>query len=209
MFSDVVKLRTQWILQWKTMLKSVWAACKKKKKKVFTQCSDFLHGACSPTVSSSLNDVCCSGNALMWEIAVVCSMWQIIRHANQAEAAVESLIMVWVPYKGTSPPHIDPPGAPPDSGSPPLFTSTPHSPAALVPPDRQMDQRQRLKQWEERELSLGRIGWYGRLWHRGWSDYMWIWEGAGVLFIFGFPWSVSLGIIVVLVQLKINSWHFA
>lgn len=151
MFSDVVKLRTRWILQWKTMLKSVWAACKKKKKKVFTQCSDFLHGACSPTVSSSLNDVCCSGNALMWEIAVVCSMWQIIRHANQAEAAVESLIMVWVPYKGTSPPHIDPPGAPPDSGSPPLFTSTPHSPAALVPPDRQMDQRQRLKQWEERE----------------------------------------------------------
>lgn len=24
-----------------------------------------LRGACSPTLSSSLNDVCCSGNALM------------------------------------------------------------------------------------------------------------------------------------------------
>lgn len=85
---------------------------------------------------------------------MVCSMWQIIRHANQAEAAVESLIMVRVPHKGTSPP----PRAPPDSGSPPPPSHPPpFSPAALVPPDRQMDQRQRLNQWEERRV-WGRLG---------------------------------------------------
>lgn len=67
-----------------------------------------LCGACSPTLWSSFNDVCCSANTLMWEIAVVCSMWQIIRHANQVEAAVESLIMVPVPHKGTSPPCTTP-----------------------------------------------------------------------------------------------------
>lgn len=127
-----------------------------------------LRGACSPTLSSSLNDVCCSGNALMWEIAVVCSMWQIIRHANQVEAAVESLIMVWVPHKGTSPHRTDPPGAPPDSGSLPLLHIHPHSPAALVPP-RQTDgpEAEALR----REESLGRIGWYGWFWHLGWSGF--------------------------------------
>lgn len=56
-------------------------------------------------------------------------MLQIIRHANQAQAAVESLIMVRVPHKGTSP--SDPPR------SSPTLHMHPHSPSA---PDRQMEQ---------------------------------------------------------------------
>lgn len=163
-------------------------------------CWDFLHGACSPTVSSSLNDVCCSGNALMWEIVVVCSMWQIIRHANQAEAAVESLIMVRVPHKGTSPP----PRAPPDSGSPPPpLHIHPHSP--LLPLYPQTDRWTRGRGWIS-----GRRGEFGEDWVV-WLvvapgvEWLCVDLGGGALFIFGFHWSVSLSIIVALVQLKINS----
>lgn len=72
------------------------------------------------TLWSTLNDVCCSFHALMCAMAVLCSMWQMIRHANQAEAAVESLIIVLVPHKGPSPACTDPP---PKHPSP--FTSTP------------------------------------------------------------------------------------
>lgn len=59
--------------------------------------SEAAWGLPPPSLSCSLNDACCSGGALMWEIAVMFSMWQIIRHANQVEAAVESLITVRVP----------------------------------------------------------------------------------------------------------------
>lgn len=64
------------------------------------------------------------------------------------------------PPQSTSPPHTDPPGAPPDSRTTtPLSHQTshppPHSSAALVPPDRQMDQR--LKQREERGV-WGELG---------------------------------------------------
>lgn len=121
-----------------------------------SQCSDFLHGACSPTVSSSLNDVCCSGNALMWEIAVVCSMWQIIRHANQAEAAVESLIMVRVSHKGTSPPPRSPSrlSQPLPPSHPPPFSFCPCT-------TRQTDGPEVEAEAVGGEESLGRIGWYG------------------------------------------------
>lgn len=61
------------------------------------------------------------------------SMWQMIRHANQEEAAVESLIIVPVSHKGTSPPCTDPPKA-----SFPLHIH-PHSPSARIYPDRQTD----------------------------------------------------------------------
>lgn len=97
----------------------------------------FLHGACSHTASSCLNDICCSGNALMWEIKVVCSMWQIIRHANQEEAAVESLITVRVPHKGTSPAHT---ALPPASCSP------------RIPRQTDGPEAETLKQWEERRV---------------------------------------------------------
>lgn len=110
---------------------------------------------------------------------MVCSMWQIIRHANQAEAAVESLIMVRVPHKGTSPP----PRAPPDSGSPPPpFTSTPILPCCPCTP-RQTDGPEAEAESVGGEESLGKIGWYGWLWHRGWSGYVWIWEGGHCLFL--------------------------
>lgn len=66
-------------------------------------------------------------------MAVLRSMWQMIRHANQEEAAVESLIIVPVPHKGTSPPCTDPPKA-----SFPLHIH-PHSPSARIYPDRQTD----------------------------------------------------------------------
>lgn len=114
--------------------------------------SDFLHGACSPTVSSSLNDVCCSDNALMWEIAVVCSMWQIIRHANQVKAAVESLIMVWVPHKAPLHPS-DPPWSPSRLQAPLPFTSTPIPLVLLYP---QTDRWTRGRGW-----SRGRRGEFG------------------------------------------------
>lgn len=154
---------------------SIRAVC----KKAFTQCSHFRHGACSPTVSSSLNDVCCSGSALMWEIAVVCSMWQIIRHANQAEAAVESLIMVRVPHKGTfSTPHRTPRSPsrlqqPPHPSHPPPFSCCPCTPRQTDGPEAEA---------VGGEESFGTIGWYGWLWHRGWSGYMWIREGVTVYF---------------------------
>lgn len=129
-----------------------------------------LHAACSPTRSSSLNDVCCSGNALMWEIAVVCSMWQIIRHANQVEAAVESLIMVWVPHKGTSPHRADPPGAPPVSGSLPLLYI--HPPFCCCPcAPRQTDGPEAEAEALRREETLGRIGWYDCLWLFEWGAF--------------------------------------
>lgn len=78
---------------------------------------------------------------------MVCSMWQIIRHANQVEAAVQSLIMVPVPHKGTSPPCTTPQIPSRLMQPPPPTHINPHSLAALVHPDRQMDQR--LKHWYE------------------------------------------------------------
>lgn len=79
----------------------------------------------------------------MWEIAMVCSMWQIIRHANQVEAAVESLIMVWGPHKGTSSscttsPHLEPlrlmhPLPPPPN--PPKFSCCPCTPRQTDGPE--------------------------------------------------------------------------
>lgn len=94
----------------------------------------------------------------------MCSMWQIIRHANQAEAAVESLIMVWVPHKGTSPHRIDFPQAPLDSCSlppslpSPLFSRCPCSP-------RQTDGPEAEAGALRREQSLWRIGWNGWSWY--------------------------------------------
>lgn len=111
-----------------------------------------LHGVCPPpSLSCSLNDACCSGGALMWEIAVMFSMWQIIRHANQVEAAVESLITVRVPPQrqlcALCRLPLSPSRPPPSLPCLPRCTSTtPHSPAALVAPDRQMDQR--LEHWD-------------------------------------------------------------
>ena len=126
---------------------SIRAVC----KKAFTH-TVFLHGACSPTVSFSLNDVCCSGNALMWEIAVVCSMWQIIRHANQAEAAVESLIMVRVPPQR----HLSTPCRPPRS---PSRLRQPPPPILLLPLYPQTDR------WTRgRGRSSGRKGQFGEDW---------------------------------------------
>lgn len=154
MFSDVVKLAAVTFASERNSEMSVRSVC----LKALTQCSDLLHGACSPIVSCCLNDVCCRGNALMWEIAVVCSMWQIIRHANQAEAAVESLITVRVPHKGTfSTPHR-PPQSPSRLQQAPTLHIHPHSPAALVP--RQTD-------GPEAEALGGEFGWYGWLWYWG------------------------------------------
>lgn len=100
----------------------------------FIRRSDLLHSVRTPTVSSSLNDVCCSDNALMWEIAVLCSMWQIIRHANQ-QAAVESLITVRFPpqrhFSAPYRPHHHLP-SPPDCSS--LLPPTTPSPSAPLPP---------------------------------------------------------------------------
>lgn len=123
------------------------------------------------TLSCSLNDACRSGSALMWEIAVMFSMWQIIRHANQVEAAVESLIMVRVPPQRQlaalcrlplSPSRPTQPTTPP----PPLLflpavhPPPPHSPAALAAPDRQMDQR--LEHWDVSRVcgELGTVAGY-------------------------------------------------
>lgn len=102
-----------------------------------------------PSLSCSLNDACCSGKGLMWEIAVMFSMWQIIRHANQVEAAVESLITVRVPPQRQlstlcrlplSPSRPSSPPAPPSPSHPPSSLNIhPHSPTALAAPDRQMD----------------------------------------------------------------------
>lgn len=58
---------------------------------------------------------------------------------------------------------------------------TPPSPPALVPPDRQMDQRQRLKQWEERSDEEDWVAWL--VVASGWSGYMWISEGGYYLFL--------------------------
>lgn len=88
-------------------------------------------------------------------MAVLCSMWQIIRHANQAEAAVESLIIVPVSHKGPSPPFTDPdPPTPQKSILPPS-----HPPPFLFSPrtDRQTD-------GPEAEAMGGefwRISWHG------------------------------------------------
>lgn len=165
---------------------------------------DFLHGACSPAASCSLNDVCCSDNALMWEIVAVCSMWQIIRHANQTEAAVESLIMVRVPHKGTSTPThplepLQTPAAPSFSSSsssstPPPPPLPPPAAAALVAPDRQMDQRQNLKQWEE----MRRRGELGEYWvvvggcgGRGGAAAAVCWFGRGLTVYFGIQFKCA------------------
>lgn len=111
------------------------------------------------TLWSTLNDVCCSFHTLMWKLAVLCSMWQMIRHANQAEAAVESLIIVPVPHKGPSPPL---------STLHRTFTSTP---IPLQPSYSQTDRQmgQRLKHWEEsfRELA-GMVGSSQMEWKFGW-----------------------------------------
>lgn len=146
----------------------------------------------------------------MWEIAVVCSMWQIIRHANQAEAAVESLIMVRVPHKGTSPPHTDPPGAPPDSGSPPTlspsFTSTP---ILLLPLYPQTDRWTRGRGW-----SSGRRGEFGEAWA------VWLVVAPGVFWLCVDLLVVGGGVAVYFwIPLKcqsedhccftlVKSWHF-
>lgn len=173
---------------------SIRAVC----KKAFTQCSDFLHGACSPTVSFSLNDVCCSGNALMWEIVVVCSMWQIIRHANQAEAAVESLIMVRVPTKAP----LHPTQTPPES---PLQTPPSSTPILLLPLYPQTDRWTRGWSTEWRE-EFGK-DWVVQLVVALGVEWLYVDLGGGLQLIFGFHWSVSLSIVGVLVQLKINRWR--
>lgn len=67
--------------------------------------------------------------------------------------------MVRIPHKGSSALLADPPRALPS------FHIHPHSPAALVPRDRQMEQ------------SLGRTGWYDRSWHRGLVLLCWFGRG--------------------------------
>lgn len=68
-------------------------------------------------------------------MAVLCSMWQMIRHANQAEAAVESLIIVPVPHKGPSTPYTDPPQSILPPSHPPPFLFSPRIPRQTDGPE--------------------------------------------------------------------------
>lgn len=129
-------------------------------------------------------------------------MWQIIRHANQAEAAVESLIMLRVPPQRHLSTSHRPPLSPSRLRQPPRLTYTP---ILLLPLYPQTDRWTRDRGW-----SSGRRGECGEDWVV-WLvvapgvELLYVDLGGGVLlFIFGFHWSVSLNIIVVLFQLSVK-----